>query len=391
MGKKGPAGLKVRTTHLLLGLIIVALVFAACSIPCVGERIALWKGEVEAWLGWNAAALADFEGVLSKTPENVAAKTRAACLLEKLGQYDRAIAYFSELSRVPSTKSIATAHLTEVYLRRGDYKSALKYADEWVLVSPKESEAHHAKGTCLAHLNRSNEALVALNEAVRLDPSSSATTERGFVMEKTKVFNEVFDKLVDPALESKEDDPDALIRDGERLALAQLFDEAAKRFTAAIKLRPQPTPYYMRGLCYLRLPQSSEPAVQDFITVERLSGDKPFRLSPVVADYKKAVSPDGKEPIITVDAVHFVRANGLLGLKQYKEALVHANKAVKLAPDNPDYYGLRSTIYKRMGQYKLAQMDIKRDKELRAALHMGPTPEDTLIQVIELEGLPKQQ
>jgi len=86
------------------------------------------------------------------------------------GDYDRAIADFTEAIRLDPNSPVAHAVRGASFVRKGDYDRALVDLNEARRLDPKNASVHNAFGVCYNAKGDHDRALSALNEAIRLNP-----------------------------------------------------------------------------------------------------------------------------------------------------------------------------------------------------------------------------
>jgi len=86
------------------------------------------------------------------------------------GDYDRAIADFTEAIRLDPNSPVAHAVRGASFVRKGDYDRALVDLNEALRLDPKNASVHNAFGVYYNAKGDHDRALSALNEAIRLNP-----------------------------------------------------------------------------------------------------------------------------------------------------------------------------------------------------------------------------
>ena len=137
--------------------------------------------------------------------------------LFRLNRHEDAIKTFSRaLQRMPDD-AWTLCGLSAVYYAMGDYKTALRFADDAVRSSPDDREGHRRRSLCLLELEQKEEALAAAREAVRLAPEN----------------------------------PDCLIPLSMALRALRLLDEAEVAASKLLEVAPErPTAYQELALVY---------------------------------------------------------------------------------------------------------------------------------------------
>jgi tetratricopeptide (TPR) repeat protein len=100
------------------------------------------------------------------------------------GDYDLAIASFSEAIRRDSTYVPAYNDRGNIYKARGDYDKAIADYDESIRIDPKYVPAYINRGIAYAAMGDGNKALADYNQAILLDPGNGlAYVNRGLLRE----------------------------------------------------------------------------------------------------------------------------------------------------------------------------------------------------------------
>jgi Zn-dependent membrane protease YugP/Tfp pilus assembly protein PilF len=117
------------------------------------------------------ASLHDLDEALRRMPENVAVvRLHQGNVRLDMGQYDLAIAAFTEALVRGGHWPLARCNRSLAYLRQGDLCAALADCDEAIRLAPEEPIAYNNRGVVLAKLGDYGRAVLDLRTAQRLNP-----------------------------------------------------------------------------------------------------------------------------------------------------------------------------------------------------------------------------
>src|SRR5262249_36739736 len=149
---------------------------------------------------------------------------------------------------------------------------------QWLALEPRSARAFRARGLAYEALQKYDKALDDLNESVSIDPSSPAALDRDSVLQKSREVSSATGDLLEPKLEQRHDDYNALVCDALKLRLAFDFERGLAVAGEAIALRPDlPAAYY----CRARLKESAhrvDEVVPDYEQALRVMKGKAFDL-----------------------------------------------------------------------------------------------------------------
>jgi tetratricopeptide (TPR) repeat protein len=193
-------------------------------------------------LGKHEAAAQDAEIAHRLAPDNpevlrIYAKVHG----DGLGKSEHAIAALNEIIEKQGADPKLLLDRAMGYYRRGEYDRALADLDQAIALDPKNVEAHRMRGQALTSLMRNEESVVAITEALRLQPGDTwLHMERAGPALVSGQFALARDDL-DIALGGQfKNSPFWRIRGAAHYAL-EAFAEAGEDFTHDIKLEPAPT------------------------------------------------------------------------------------------------------------------------------------------------------
>ncbi len=136
----------------------------------IAERTLLLQGEDLLRAGKPAEALALFEQVLAREPEDRYATLRSGMTLLALGKVPEAVARLEKAVKVDPDRAEARYALADALTRKGDHARA---AQEWMEVArlqPRRKEPWVNMASSLLALGKKKEAAEALARALEVDP-----------------------------------------------------------------------------------------------------------------------------------------------------------------------------------------------------------------------------
>jgi tetratricopeptide (TPR) repeat protein len=194
------------------------------------------------WIGWMPLAMllnanllpleAPFaERYLWVSSLGVAAL--GASLGDRLARRDRARSFAIAAGlAVVAALAVTTVH------RSRYYRDEIAFGRQWVATSPGHANAHATLGAALARVERDDEAIEALREAVRLEPALAAAHYNLGVTLARRGRSEEAIAAFEAALRAWSDDADAHLALGVLLARRGARDAAIAHLRQAVRLRP---------------------------------------------------------------------------------------------------------------------------------------------------------
>ena len=169
---------------------------------------------------------------------------------------------------------------------RGEFDKAIADWTEAIRLNPEVADLHDNRGLAYVRNGKYDRAIADFTEAIRLDPKlATAYNNRGFVYQNMKQL----DQAVADYSETIRLDPDAVMARGNRgslhAAMGQ-YEKAIADFSRLIQLDPNSVPAYsFRGVAYHQLGQYDK-AVADFTQAIRLDPTQPLSYSDRAAAYR---------------------------------------------------------------------------------------------------------
>jgi tetratricopeptide (TPR) repeat protein len=137
------------------------------------HRAIAFRGRGVAYLSKKLPDLAilEFDEALKLNAEDASSFGNRARALRDIGQYDRAIADYSQLLRILPRSHRALMERGLVRLRKNDLAEAMADLEAAIKISPTYVFAHVNRGVILAKQGKLDEAIAAYDETLRLDPN----------------------------------------------------------------------------------------------------------------------------------------------------------------------------------------------------------------------------
>jgi tetratricopeptide (TPR) repeat protein len=130
-------------------------------------------------------AIAAFSDAMRLDPKNALAFTNRGVAYERKGDMDRAIADYSEAIRLDPNYALASSNRGIAYARKGDNDRAIADFNEAIRLDPKNVLAFANRGIAFGKKGDTDRAIADYNEAIRLDPKNAlAFANRGIAFGK---------------------------------------------------------------------------------------------------------------------------------------------------------------------------------------------------------------
>jgi len=219
--------------------------------------------------------------------------------------------------------------VTEISRTIEDLLIALKTKEDWL-----------EEGATLEDLQRYEEALVAYEQAIHLDPNEAlAYFYKGETLNELRRYEEAL-TAYEQAIHLNPSEASSHKNKGIVLYNLQRYEEALTAFEQAIRLDPNDIlTYFYKGVILDKLQRHRE-ALAAF--------EQAVRLEPNNADY------------------YYYKGITLGYLIRYEEALTAFEQAVRLEPNNADYYYYKSVTLRELKHHKEA------NTALEQAIHLDP-------------------
>ncbi len=214
------------------------------------------------------------------------------------------------------------------FARNKVWRSDLALWSDATEKSPLKARPWIWKGIAYSNLKQNNQALIALNTAIKLLPNfSMAYFNRGNVYKDMKNYDAAL-KDYDQAIDLKPDYDLAYFNRGFVKAKMRRYKDAIKDYNIAHKYIPDdPILFYNRG------------------NAERSMGN----YKDAISDYNKSVELDPKYAL-----AYFNRGLSKAGLYKYEESLADFDIAIRLEPKNYLYYNGKGVSLYSLKRYEEA-------------------------------------
>jgi tetratricopeptide (TPR) repeat protein len=245
------------------------------------------------------------------------------------GDYDHAIADYSEAIRLDPNVAIYYSNRGMAYSNKNDYDRAIADYSEAIRLDPNDAKEYRNRGVAYSNTRDYDRAIVDFNEAIRLDPNyASAYHNRGV------------------SYNSKGN-----------------YDRAIADFNQAIQLDPNyAIAYYNRGLAYDRK-ADYERAITDYSEAIRLDPktygsngsvhnergvaySNTHDYERAITDYSEAIRLDPNFAVAYIN-----RGNAYLTEGRLEAAIADYSEAIRLGPHSAAAYNNRGTAFFKSGNY----------------------------------------
>lgn len=217
----------------------------------------------------------------------------------RTGEYDRAIADFSESLKLDPEDAYARNLRGAAHNESGQYKRAIPDLDEAIRLNANYADAYHNRGIAYGELGDYDRAITEFNEALRLEPENfGALYSRGWAHYKKGDYN---------------------------LTIADL--------TEVIRLDPKTAVNYnLRGAAYYAT----------------------SRYDKAIADYTEAMGLDAN-----YEPARSNRAEAHIAKGEYDRAFEDVNEGIRIDPGSGFAFRMRGHIHKAKGRLDLAAEDYR--------------------------------
>lgn len=237
------------------------------------------------------------------------------------------------------TAAIVVVLSVMTIVRNNVWRSEVSLWEDAYRKSPNKFRTNLSLGKACLEEGKLDKALLHIDKAIEIVPSSFAYTNRGILFSKRKMFSEALQDF-ETALKIDKNFPQAYITYFHRGNIFMAVGEegqALEDYNKVIKLKPKYLRVYNnRGTLYLKQ-KNYDLALKDFNLVIDINPD--FSLG------------------------YLNRALAYRAKSQYGQAIEDLNKAVILDPKDEQAYYWRGVIYGKLGEYQTAVRDF--DRSLR--------------------------
>ncbi len=139
-----------------------------------GEIVHLLRGRRALQAGDLEAALSSFTQAVEASPQSVRARNNLASALAALKRYEEAIRQYELVLQVAPEDMTALFNLGSLTLHQERFNEAAGYLEKVVRASPRDSEAFALLGRALRGVGRTDQAMIAFNRTLSLDPANES-------------------------------------------------------------------------------------------------------------------------------------------------------------------------------------------------------------------------
>jgi tetratricopeptide (TPR) repeat protein len=205
------------------------------------------------------------------------------------------------------------------------------------VVSKERPDDPYQHGMDLQSKGDHEGALMWLDQAIKLSPSSTAYYSRGYSYAKLQRYQHAIEDFT-KVLSLNPDDANAYYSRGLVHSRLEQHQQAIQDLTKSLSLNPQHAcAYNVRGWSHLELGQNQQ----------------------AVEDYSKAIDLDPDDA-----NAFFNRGLAYLRLEQYQRAVEDFNKNLSFDPKHVSSYKNRAFAYEKLGLHDLAERDRQQATDL---------------------------
>jgi tetratricopeptide (TPR) repeat protein/serine/threonine protein kinase len=351
--------------------------------PAWNNRGGLYKNA-----GKLVKAFSDCSEAIKLDPTLAFGWLNRASVYREQGALDKAIADFSE--GIKLDRSIAGAwYLRGVtYYDLREYKKAVDDFSEAIELDKSDPKLWYGRGNAYAELGELGKAMDDCTTAINLDPKNpSSWNNRGAVFAQQKKYSEAIADYT-KALEADPKCAQAWFNRGNTHHFVNQLDKAMSDYSEAIRLDPKlAQARFHRALGYVQQ-NESEKAVADLSTfVELVPANHPLlaqaysvraqanarlaHFDEVRKDYQAILKIRPRDASVLNAIAWELATSPQPALRDPKEAVKLANRAVELAKNEANYWNTLGAAQYRAGEWKAAVAALDKAMELRQAEDAG--------------------
>jgi tetratricopeptide (TPR) repeat protein len=317
------------------------------AIELKGNDAKAWynRGVAHSDLGRQDKALADYSEAIRLEPDFASAWHNRGITHARLGQHDKALADFSRAIELKPAEARSWANRGGVYGELGQYDKALADFSRALELKADFPEAWCDRGNVYIQLNQLARAIADYSRAIKSKPDfAEAWHNRGAsYLKRGQNEKALFD--LSRATQLKPDYLDAWNKRGIAHHNLKQYDKAVFAYSRALELQPDYAyAWENRGRAYNKLGKWQD-ALKDFQHYRKLTRDGHRALNELA--WFLATCPDVK-------------------LRDPKQAVELAKKAVELAPDAGSNWNTLGVAHYRAGDWKAAVTTLEKAVQLRS-------------------------
>ncbi|MGE0269209.1 MAG: tetratricopeptide repeat protein [Candidatus Omnitrophota bacterium] len=155
------------------------------------------RGNVYRKIGQYALALSDINQAIEKSPEDFRHYINRGNVYAKMELYGQALADFQKVIKLQPHYLEVYKNIGNVYEFQGRYDLALAEYNKFLEYSPDDVDGQILKGTLLARQNKNQEAVLAYDQALRLDPQrGDVYYKRSFLHYIRQEYSQAYDDII---------------------------------------------------------------------------------------------------------------------------------------------------------------------------------------------------
>jgi len=265
---------------------------------------------VQATLGKNTEALANYDRALALQPRHAEALSNRGNTLKALRRFDEALDSFDKALAAQPDYPAALSNRGSVLFEVTRYEDALATYDRSLAMRPDQVVALYNRGGALQKLGRFEEAIASYDRALAINPGLvEAHANRGNTLNALQRYGDALVSF-DRALVLRPDLVEALTNRGNALNGLKRYDEALASYDRAIVCQPTHSgAHYNRGT-----------------TLHQMG-----RYIEALACYDRAIALQPSYP-----EAYSNRGATLWELKRHDEALASYDRAIAIQPEFPE-------------------------------------------------------
>jgi tetratricopeptide (TPR) repeat protein len=281
---------------------------------------------VQATLGKNVEALANYDRALALQPRNAEVLSNRGNTLKSLKRFDEALDSFDKALAAQPDYPAALSNRGAVLFEMERYEEALATYDRSLAIRPDQVVALYNRGGALQKLGRLEEAVASYDRALAINPGLvEAYVNRGNTLIALQRHDDALASF-DRALALRPDLVDAITNRGNALNGLKRYDEALASYDRAIVCQPAHAgAHYNRGT-----------------TLHQMT-----RYEEAVASYDRAIALQPNYP-----EAYSNRGASLWELKRHDEALASYDRAIAIAPEFPEAHWNAASLRLLTGDFE---------------------------------------
>lgn len=190
-----------------------------------------------------------------------------------IGEYDKAIADYSEAIKLKPDYAEAYSNRAKTFLKKVDFDKAIEDYTKAIELNPNDVDAYYTRGKLYVEDGEYDKAIADFSMAIKLDPEhADASGYRATLHGEQGEFDKAIDGF-SKEIELRPYNAETYKERGKIYVKKRDYEKAIADFSEAIKLIPTfRDAYFERAMAYLRL-DKLESAIHDFDKISKLKQD----------------------------------------------------------------------------------------------------------------------